>query len=92
MNSKCKNFVKYLALTHYRRELYKSERRDDKHSNPPDFQCILPVSRFLPKSPKFLYSPKIEVQAIQTRVELSDKCRNGAINLSFVTNSNVLRS
>ena len=33
---------------------------------------------------------KIEVQVIQTKVGLSDKCGNGAINLSFVLKSNVL--
>ena len=42
-----------------------------------DFNCILPLSRFLLKSPHL--SLKIEVIAVQTIVDLNDNCGNGTM-------------
>ena len=49
-----------------------------------DFWYILLV-------PIFWYSLKVEVQFVQTKVDLGDECENGAIGLSFcfVSKSNV---
>ena len=58
----------------------KWERR--RHSKPPDFPGSLPL--FGAFFSRFGYSSKIEVQVIQTKADLSDKCGNGAIHLSFV--------